>query len=67
MKAHQCPTPSEIVQWFKFNQRDRHNEETMANFVAELCALAEFCNYGETLNDMFREYIVCGVRDEHIQ
>ena len=39
----------------------------MADFVAELRALAEFCNYGETLNDMLRDRIVCGVRDEHIQ
>ena len=39
----------------------------MADFVAELRALAEFCNYGETLNDMLRDCIVCGVRDERIQ
>ena len=39
----------------------------MADFVAELRALAEFCNYGETLNDMLRDRIVCGVRAEHIQ
>ena len=39
----------------------------MADFVAELHALNEFYNYGETLNDMIRDCIVCGVRDEHIQ
>ena len=39
----------------------------MADFVTELHALAEFCNYDETLNNMLRDRIVCGVRDEHIQ
>ena len=39
----------------------------MKNFVAELHALAEFCNYDETWNDMLREIIVFEVRDEHIQ
>ena len=51
MKAHHSPTPSEIVQRFQFNRQDRHKEETMANFVAELHELAEFCNYGKTLSD----------------
>ena len=46
---------------------DRHKEETRAHFVAELRALAEFCNYDETLNNMHRDRIVCGVRDKHIQ
>ena len=39
----------------------------MKNFVAEVHALAEFCNYDETWNDMLREIIVFEVRDEHIQ
>ena len=39
----------------------------MANFAAELGALAEFCNYCETLNDMLRDHIVCRVRDKYIQ
>ena len=62
MKTHHSPTPSEIVQRFKFNWRDRLKEEIMADFVAELRTLAEFCNYGETLNDMLRDRIVCGVK-----
>ena len=39
----------------------------MADFVASLRNLVEHCEYGDTLETMLRDRIVCGIRDEKIQ
>ena len=44
MAEHHNPTPSEIVQRYKFHSRFRQQGESVAMFVAELRSLAEFCN-----------------------
>ena len=67
MKQHHSPIPSEIVQRYKFHTRSRKTGESVATFVAELRALAEFCNFGTTLEDMLRDRLVCGINDEHTQ
>ena len=36
-------------------------------YVSELRALAEYCNFGETLQDMLRDRLVCGINDDRIQ
>jgi len=64
---HFSPTPSEIVQRFKFNSRSRRQGESVATFVAELRAIAAWCNFGETLEAMLRDRIVCGINDSTIQ
>ena len=65
---HHNPPPSEIVQRFKFfNTRVRKPEESVATFIAELRALSEHCQFGETLNTMLRDGLVCGVNNENIQ
>ena len=35
--------------------------------MAELCQLAEYCNYGDSLNKMLRDRLVVGVNRERIQ
>ena len=52
---------------FKFHSRSRQPGESVAAFVAELRALAEFCNFGTTLDVMLRDRIVCGINDDAIQ
>ena len=39
----------------------------MAIYIAELCSLAEFCNFGQTLEAMLCDHIVCGINDNAIQ
>ena len=41
--------------------------ESVATFVSELRCLSEFCNFGETLEDMIRDRLVCGINDDAIQ
>ena len=67
LRKHHNPTPSEIVQRFKFNSRVRQPGESVATFIAELRALAKFCNYGDTLDNMLRDRIVYGIGDLQIQ
>ena len=61
------PLPSEIVQRFKFHSRFRHPGESVATFMPELCLLSEFCNFGDSLDSMLRDRLVCGIQDENIQ
>ena len=35
--------------------------------MSALRALSEFCEYGETLNEMLRDRLVCGIDDERTQ
>lgn len=67
MTDHQSPPPSEIVQRFKFHTRVRGPRESIATYVAELRALGQHCGFGDTLEDMLRDRLVCGVNDERIQ
>lgn len=67
LTAHFNPRPSEIVQRFRFNSRMRKAGETVTVYVAELRKLAQDCNYGDTLKQMLRDRLVCGVADDRIQ
>ena len=58
---------SEIVQRSKFYSRLRKPGENISSYVAELCALAEHCNFGGTLDVMIRYRLVCGVNDDSNQ
>ena len=63
VKNHHCPAPSEIVQRYKL----RGPKESIANYVAELRALGQTCGFGDSLDDMLRDRLVCGVNDERVQ
>ena len=52
---------------FKFHSRNRKEDEGVAMYVAVLLKLSEHCNYGETLPEMLRDRLVCGINNEKIQ
>ena len=64
---HYSPKPSEIVQRCKFYKRFRQPGETVATFLSELCSIAEYCNFGDTLETMLRDRLICGINDDRIQ
>ena len=39
----------------------------MANYVAELRVLGEYCDFGTTIENMIRDRLVCGINDHEIQ
>ena len=63
IKKHYSPTPSVIVQRFKFNSRIRKEGESIANYVADLCHIAKHCDFENALDDMLRDRLVCGVNE----
>ena len=67
VKAHHSPRPSAIVQRFKFNMQQRQKGESVSDYVAALRKLTEFCEFGETLEDMLRDRLVCAINDCRVQ
>ena len=67
LSQHFKPTPSEIVERFKFHSRARKAGESVATYVAELRSLTEFCNFGDMLEVMIHDRLVCGINDPAIQ
>ena len=55
------------MQRFKFYNRVRVPGESIAAFVASLRKIAEHCEYKDTLKDMLRDHLVCGVNHDGIQ
>ena len=64
MLHHENPRPNMIDKRFKFNSRVRNANESVSMFVAELRKLTEYYEYGESLNDMLRDRLVCGINHE---
>ena len=67
VKEYYDPKPSSIVQRHNFNKRIRQPGESIAEYVAALQQLAEHCDYGDSLNDMLRDKLVCDVNHKAIQ
>ena len=69
MRGHLCPPLSEIAQCYKFNFRIWQDGEPVAVYVSKLRALAQYCNFGETLDSevILRDRIVCGINDQQMQ
>ena len=67
VKEHQDHAPSIILQRYNFFTREQHSTESIGDFVAQLRKLAHHCNFGDTLDDMLRDRLVCGCRDQRLQ
>lgn len=64
---HYNPRPSVIMQRYKFNARTQQPGESISTYVAELRKLTEFCDFGDSLNDMLRDKFVSGLRNTKTQ
>jgi len=58
---HHNPEPTVIVQRFKFHSRCCQPGETVSTYAAELRCLSEYCKFGDQLQDMLRDRLICGV------
>ena len=67
VKDHLNPKPSCILLRFRINSRNQRDGESIQAFVAELRLLSEDCEFGETLPEMLRDRLVCGVSYSRIQ
>ena len=66
VQDHVRPKPSVILQRFRFNSLSRKEGESVADFVTELRRLSTNCAFGDTLSDMLRDRLVCGINEEKI-
>ena len=64
VQTHHQKPPSITVQRFNFHSRICREGESMSDFVAHLRQLSAF---GESLNNMLRDRIVCGCNDTRLQ
>lgn len=62
-----APRPNEIAESFKFFTRVQKEEESAQEFIVELRQLADKCNFGDMLDRMLRDKIVCGVKNIDVQ
>ena len=67
VKLHREPKASIIVRRFQFNSRSRARDESIADYVAALRRLAEHCAFGNMLDEMLRDRVVCGINNSAIQ
>ena len=67
MKEHYFPKPSVTMQRFAFNSSSHKQGESVANFVADLRRLSEYCEFGESLAAMLRDRLICGINNDRMQ
>lgn len=64
MERHIHPVPNEIHEHFLFYSSEKSDSEAISQYVAMLKKLSEKCNFGNKINEHFRDRLLVGVRDE---
>ena len=59
-KVHIEPKPLIVAQMLNFHHRDQAQEESVAEYLAELRHLASKSNFGAYLDEAIRDRLVCG-------
>ena len=67
VRNHYQPVPSVIVKRFNFHTRACKLGENVSTYVSELRKLLEYCNFGDTLEDMLRDRLICGINDNRVK
>ena len=67
VKQHFNLKPIVTVQRFKFNTHIRAEDESVAKDVEELRHIAIHYDYGDSLKDMLRDRLICGINNKQIQ
>ena len=67
MNTHFHPKPSPIIKQYEFNERKQRPGESVTEFPAAIRKIADDCEYGLALNNMFRDRLVFGTADKRLQ
>ena len=67
VRTHHNPKPSVILERFRFHSCIRQQGITVSAFVAELRHLSQHCEFGDSLDDMLRDRLVCGINQASLQ
>ena len=52
---------------FQFNTHNQKTGESIAEYIAVLHKAAEHCSYGNSLNEILRDRLVCGITNSAVQ
>lgn len=61
------PKLNQIAERFKFYTRQQKSDETVTDFIVEIKALTQTCDFGDHLAEALRDKLVFGVHDQKIQ
>ena len=64
IQGHFVKRRNVIYERMKFNQRIQQEGESVESFITDLHALSEMCNYGGLTNEIIRDRIIVGIRDD---
>ena len=67
LKQHFEPKPLIVVERYHFHERNQAPEESIAQYVAELCRLAAKCKFRENQDEALRDCLVGGVASDSIR
>ena len=67
VRVHREPKTSTILRRFQFNSRTHAPDKSVGDYVAALRRLTEHCAYGEMLEEMLHDRLVCGINNAAIQ
>ena len=61
------PKKNEIVERYRFNMRKQDQGEMIETFITDVKTQAAKCNYGQLVDSLVRDRIVCGIVDSHLR
>ena len=67
MTNHENPKRNPIAERFQFNMRNRKTGESVSQYMAELRRLSQYCEYGDSLDSVLRDHLVCGINHDRTQ
>ena len=67
LRKHFDPEPLVIAERFRFYQRLQKQDESIADFIADLHRLSIKCEFGDFLDQALRDRFVCGIHSQAIQ
>ena len=66
-KEQRAPLTNVIYERQLFHSRTQHSDESFDTFYSHLCNLVKTCEFGNLADDMVRDRIVSGIRDDNLQ
>ncbi|XP_046383599.1 uncharacterized protein K02A2.6-like [Ischnura elegans] len=67
LTTHYAPKRLTIAERYNFHTRSQQTGENVKEFIIALKKLAEFCEFGDFLNDALRDRFVCGIESAVIR
>lgn len=67
LAEHFAPKGNEIAESYRFFTRNQQADESTSDFIVELRKMANRCNFGQALDRMLRDRLVCGIRDAGVR